>query len=450
MRNYSEVTAPIRGIGPENKIWHDHMDDWFRTQKKLCEAWNTNQGRVYGRLKRKLSVEDTLTLPPNHTPTAIACIDPLGRHFSSKNEMYAAWGTNKDEFWHRVNIKKMSPEQALMYEQPKYMDYEGKVFKSKKAMCEAHSTTTARYDYRVKHGATLEYALEPKSKNEIDVIENNNVTKKEVSELKKLCEQHGMNYSTCLQRLFKGYTLDQALTMPPQKHGTYERTKPRNDTTYKCCYDHLGNFFKSQRQMCEHWKVDPNTYIYRCKRGYSVEQALTGSKPIKDGKSNIDKNAEKKNGVYTDPNGNTFTTRAKMCHKWGVSVSYYLIKLDNGCTMLEALTPNPENPERKYRDHTGQCFVSKTEMCEHWGITLSTYTNRLRKGYSQERALTEKDTRFCECEDHLGNKYKTKSEMCNAYGIKISTYNMRIKYGMTVEEALTHKRNAHRAAKLAA
>ena len=118
--------------------------------------------------------------------------------------------------------------------------------------------------------------------------------------------------------------------------------------------------------------------------------------------------------------------------------------------MLEALTPNPENPERKYRDHTGQCFVSKTEMCEHWGITLSTYTNRLRKGYSQERALTEKDTRFCECEDHLGNKYKTKSEMCNAYGIKISTYNMRIKYGMTVEEALTHKRNAHRAAKLAA
>ena len=52
--------------------------------------------------------------------------------------------------------------------------------------------------------------------------------------------------------------------------------------------------------------------------------------------------------------------------------------------------------------------------------------------------------------DAVGNKYKTKSEMCNAYGIKISTYNMRIKYGMTVEEALTHKRNAHRAAKLAA
>lgn len=127
--------------------------------KKLCEAWNTNQGRVYGRLKRKLSVEDTLTLPPNHTPTAIACVDPLGRHFNSKNEMYAACGTNKDEFWHRVNIKKMSPEQALMYERPKYMDYEGKVFKSKNAMCEAHSTTTGRYDYRIRNGATLEYAL---------------------------------------------------------------------------------------------------------------------------------------------------------------------------------------------------------------------------------------------------------------------------------------------------
>lgn len=333
MRNYSEITAPIRGIGPDNKIWHDHMNDWFRTQSNLCEAWNTNQGRVYGRLKRKLSVEDTLTLPPNHTPTAMACVDPLGRHFNSKNEMYAAWGIDKNEFWRRVNVKKMTPEQALMYERPKYIDYEGKVFKSKKAMCEAHGTTTGRYDYRIKHGATLEYALEPK----------------------------------CI--------------VP---------------------------------------------------------------------ESNLKLQKETKYGLFVDPNGDTFTTRAQMCHKWGVSVPDYLSNLDKGFTMLESLTPSPKDPERKYKDHTGQCFVSKTEMCEHWGVTLSVYINRLHKGYSQERALTEKDVRFCECEDHLGNKYKTKSEMCAAYGIKISTYNMRIKYGMSVEEALTHKRNAHRAAKLAA
>ena len=40
------------------------------------------------------------------------------------------------------------------------------------------------------------------------------------------------------------------------------------------CYDHLGNGFDSQREMCEHWNVEARIYRARLRYGWSKEEAL--------------------------------------------------------------------------------------------------------------------------------------------------------------------------------
>lgn len=97
----------------------------------------------------------------------------------------------------------------------------------------------------------------------------------------------------------------------------------------KVCKDHKGNKYKSIKEKCEAYGIEPETYSRRIKvYGMSEEEALT--KPVK---------------------------------KNGGSVVY---------------------------DHTGMRWKSFSLMCEHWGQQRKTVQYRLNQGWDLERALTQK------------------------------------------------------------
>ncbi len=148
----------------------------------------------------------------------------------------------------------------------------------------------------------------------------------------------------------------------------------------KICKDHLGNVYKTKRDMCNFYGINVDTYNKRISYGYSVEDALTL--------------------------GNMRRTSCK--------------------------------------DHLGNEYESINEMCRHYGINKSIYMNRIKLGWSIEDILTHDNKMNCtSCKDHFGNEYASITEMCRQYGITVNMYKNRIKNGATLCETLTVPRNLY-------
>ena len=81
----------------------------------------------------------------------------------------------------------------------------------------------------------------------------------------------------------------------------------------KPIYDHLGNKFDSEKEMCKCWNINYNTYANRKSRGYTIEECLFGK---------IDK-------VY-DHEGNKFKTEKEMYEHRNVNDNTYKNRKSKG------------------------------------------------------------------------------------------------------------------------
>jgi hypothetical protein len=76
-----------------------------------------------------------------------------------------------------------------------------------------------------------------------------------------MCEYWGIPDTLFDYRKRLGWSLEKALTTPV-------RTRAR--------VDHLGNSFKSQKEMCEYWGISASTFNVRMEKlGWSLEKSLT-------------------------------------------------------------------------------------------------------------------------------------------------------------------------------
>ena len=124
--------------------------------------------------------------------------------------------------------------------------------------------------------------------------------------------------TTYLSRINMGWSVEKALTFTIR-----EESKPKG-----CVVDHLGNEFKSLSQMLKHWGISLATYYNRThKEGLSMEEALT--KPIAKTYSFQE---------VTDHLGNSFPTKSEMSAHWGISKSTFDGRLRRGWSLEEALT----------------------------------------------------------------------------------------------------------------
>lgn len=181
----------------------------------------------------------------------------------------------------------------------------------------------------------------------------------------EIAKDYNLPKNYVYKNLSRGLSLEEVVT-------SY---KPRN----KEVKDHLGNSFKSIRDMCRFWNTTESVYTHRISIGMSVQDALTKSFKRGSGK--------RKELMYTDFNGNSFTTKEAMCKAHGVNVSSLCRRMKNGETQDEALKYLIENS--KLYDHLGNSFPSYNTMAKHYGLKGITLRHRLKRGWSLEDALTK-------------------------------------------------------------
>ena len=95
----------------------------------------------------------------------------------------------------------------------------------------------------------------------------------------------------------------------------------------KPCKDHLGNEFKSKAALCRHYGISTELFTQRQLKGMSLEDSL---KP-----AGISPWAGKK---CKDHLGNEFKTRKEMTQHYNVPFNVFSNRLYNGWSLKDALT----------------------------------------------------------------------------------------------------------------
>lgn len=166
------------------KLVKDHTGRMFPSVTEMCEAWKVPVVTYHQRLRRGCTVRQALTgegIAPPRGRREESCgpaVDHLGNVFSSTIEMCEHYRVPYSVFKGRRRLK-WNIEDALTKPAPKkkkngrktkqtierkkyYVDYEGKRYKTVKAMCEAHAVPYSTYKTRLSAGWTREEALKGK------------------------------------------------------------------------------------------------------------------------------------------------------------------------------------------------------------------------------------------------------------------------------------------------
>ena len=300
-------------------------------------------------------------------------------------------------------------------------DHLGNIFDSRSKMCKHWGVNNATYNTRINVGMTKEEALTTPVRctsieDRIDHLGN------VFDSMTKMCEYYGLTRSIYQGRIKNGWSKEKALTIP------INIISDESNRT-----DHLGNVFKSKKEMCKFYNITANGYDQRIKKGMSKEEALTTKKATCSDKED-----------RTDHLGQLFDSLNQMCEHWGIGKNKYLNRIRSGWSKEKALTSKEDMSVRAdledRTDHLGQVFDSLNQMCEHWGVNPRTYKNRIRRGkWTKEKALTYSNQSITKIEDrtdHLGNIFETQGEMCKEYNIDHNTYLGRLRDYHSKEEAL--------------
>lgn len=149
--------------------------------------------------------------------------------------------------------------------------------------------------------------------------------------------------------------------------------------TIKYRTDHKGKVFESAVEMCKYWNIPYNIYVNRIRLGWSKKKALA---------TPISRNFVEDN--RTDHLGNIFKSKKEMCKYWDISIIAYEKRIKKGMGKEEALTSKKKtySEEQDRTDHLGNVFNSIAQMCKYWNITNHIYTKRINDGWTKEQALT--------------------------------------------------------------
>ncbi len=132
----------------------------------------------------------------------------------------------------------------------------------------------------------------------------------------EMCAQYNINPATYRGRIRNGWTKEDALTK--------EARGIKRSPTY---IDHLGNAYKDQKSMCKHYGIEPDLFVKRISNGMSLKDALTT--PIR---------KRIKAPILIDHLGNAFSTQTKMCEHYKIDINTFRKRILSGWTLKEALT----------------------------------------------------------------------------------------------------------------
>lgn len=130
--------------------------------------------------------------------------------------------------------------------------------------------------------------------------------------------------------------------------------------------------------MCDAWGITVVTYYNRVRYGWDMEKRLKGKYTV------------------TDHLGNEYRTKKEMLEAYGVSYMTFRTRMSNGWSLKDALTKKinhckdydgNHNSKREVEDHLGNRFKTVYEMCMFHGVRYPTFKQRLNRGLPLSIAL---------------------------------------------------------------
>lgn len=146
-------------------------------------------------------------------------------------------------------------------------DHLGNRFTTQKAMLNHWGISEYSYRTRINKGWSLERALSTPTKTNRKVQEYRDFRGNIFSSATSIAKEYGVSTSTILKYLDMGRTSEEITYILFQKSKKVSSIK-----------DHLGNEFTTQSEMVEYYGVKPATFINRRRKGWSLEEALTGKR----------------------------------------------------------------------------------------------------------------------------------------------------------------------------
>ena len=443
----------------------------------MCRA----HGILYRTYKRRRMLGKTLSealLPTKRQRGPYIYKD---QSFATHEELCAHYGIPKKTFQNLL-IEGYSIDEIIENKsrKRKVYDFDGREFNSQKDMCEYHGIAPNKFKHLKDTGYSLEECL-----GAIPCINKKSKNIPILSTVKVICHTKNDIYLVSVQGEEKNMSKDEILEIWRKN-----RRNTRGDNE-EAIFDHLGNCFRNEKEMCAHHGIRLAMYQKRINEGASMEEALS-SKGLQRG------------NPQTDVHGNTFYNTKALCEYWNINTSTYRKYIVAGMNVNDIVR------NMKTFDPYGNTFDSKRDMCHHYGVKFINYQSRLKKGKSTYEALeiipnlnrnfpitidehlmimektpTFGNTSYFVCQkddkeiilhedevrdyciarfkpqdgktrhiittlqkwesknsiyDHKGNEFSTLVEMCNHYGIGVGTFRYRQQNGYSLDECLSRKR----------
>lgn len=440
------LTAPIKDYSCK-----DHLGNVFSSEQDMCDFYNIDYKLFYARTRdMKWNLGKALTAPVRDD----SCEDFFGNSFTSVKEMCKYYGVEKSCYVHRILLG-WSKEDALLTpsgEKPphkeiigprcvKCTDHLGIEYTSMSRMCAAYNIQAGTFSRRIRNGWSLKEALTTPVHYTNACVDSEGII---YSSTEKMCKAHGVSRSWYNNRIELGFSIEEALDpnfkLYTRKNLNKNEVKKENNTKKKSyrCEDHLGNRFKSIKDMCNYYKIPYSAFIARTHRqNLSLEEALT-----------------KKVGYYVkDHVGNHFKSQKDMCDFYDIKEATYLRRISSGYSKEEALTIKTGGIKRKATGNQphkavtidGVKYNSISDAANAFGLKQSTVSERLRKGWDIEDALKTSLNKHKQKQvtDYKGDKFDSFADLCSFYNKSCSLVYRRLYKGWTKEEALTIPRNMY-------
>ena len=195
-----------------------------------------------------------------------------GKIYKSQLEFIKDYGFSRTYFM-KCQTKGMSLDEIVSnYKNFKdgRVDHLGKEFKTEKEMAKHWGISLEVYKGRRRSGWSLEKSLTTPTRSVREPVEYRDFKGRVFSSAKSMAKEYKVSSTTLLRMLDDGKSTEEVTHFLSQRVA-----QTRRGVT---CSDHLGNSFPTKLEMLTYWGMSKSTFDGRLRRGWSLEEALTGKR----------------------------------------------------------------------------------------------------------------------------------------------------------------------------
>ena len=284
--------------------------------------------------------------------------DHLGVTYFSAVEMCLYYGVDLNLYYVRLR-NGWTLEDALTKDVAdickECADHLNNVYPSITAMAVHYGIHEYTLRYRLRNGWSLESALTETirispGKACVDHLGNS------FDSSAALCRFWHISYHTFLERLDRGWSIQDAITTPV------------NDVCMEV-EDHLGNTYSKLQDMLAEYKIDSPRYFQRKLAGWSLEKILTT--PVREAFKQC-----------TDHLGNVFESESDMAKFYSIPRDCFYQRFYVMGWSLEKTLTTPPKERQPVMDMFGNIFTEFKKFTEYWGVSKAAYCGRKKRGKS--------------------------------------------------------------------